>query len=368
MFTTWPQNTAHLKELLRNSEPQNQGFSKVIVWGGSKTLETIEDRPWLKKIKPPELDKSLLNRELWQRYELSKVSETKECDVLFVPGGSFNGVFRPYVTMFQNMQVFETTELNREGFSLEWVRLRILQNLQLQTFRRSAGLICLSEYSLNYLNKNYKYLDKLKTCIIPHGINDVPESMISKKHSSSDPTRLLYVSTVKQYKHQWNLIDALGKLREEGYNITLDLVGSGDPGAINKIKKAIKRNSKHKCYINYIGDLNHLKVLDFYRKSDIFVFPSSCETLSISLLEAMKASLPIACSNRGPMSDILKDAGRYFNPLSVESITDCLRYIINNPDLRTKLGQQAKIYANEFNWVICAKKTFNFIRESYDSV
>ena len=39
----------HLVELLRNAEPQNQGITKVIVWSGSKTLETIENRPSLKK-------------------------------------------------------------------------------------------------------------------------------------------------------------------------------------------------------------------------------------------------------------------------------------------------------------------------------
>ncbi len=118
---------------MRNANPESQGFSKVIIWGGSKTLDTIEDRPWLIKIKPPELDKGVLNRILWERFELTKSSELMGCDMLFVPGGSYNGMFFPYVTMFQNMQVFETKELNREGFSLEWFRLRLLQKIQLKT-------------------------------------------------------------------------------------------------------------------------------------------------------------------------------------------------------------------------------------------
>ena len=356
----------HLKELLRNANPQMQGFSKVIIWGGSKTLDTIEDRPWLIKIKPSKLDKGVLNRILWERFELTKSSELMGCDVLFVPGGSYNGMFFPYVTMFQNMQVFETKELNREGFSLEWFRLRLLQKIQLKTFRNCSGLICLSEYSLNYLQRHYPNLGNIKTCIIPHGINDAPERKFSKLNFiSSDQINLLYVSTVKKYKHQWNLIDSVGKLRDEGYNINLDLIGSGDLGAIKKVKKAIERNYHHKNKINYYGNLDHDKVSEYFSKADIFVFASSCETLSISLLEAMKASMPIACSSLGPMSEILKDAGMYFNPLYVDSITDCIRSMIKEPELRKKMGLRARDYANKFCWKKCSQDTFKFIRESY---
>ena len=41
----------------------------------------------------------------------------KENAILFVPGGLYLGGYRPYVTMFQNMQIFETSEKNRENLN-----------------------------------------------------------------------------------------------------------------------------------------------------------------------------------------------------------------------------------------------------------
>ena len=44
------------------------------------------------------------------------------------------------------------------------------------------------------------------------------------------------------------------------------------------------------------------------------IFASSCESSSCVLIENMASGLPIACSNRGPMPEVLKDGGVYFDP------------------------------------------------------
>ena len=117
-----------------------------------------------------------------------------------------------------------------------------------------------------------------------------------KKNTNNETLRLLYVSTVKKYKHQWNLIDAVGLLRKDGIPIELHLVGGGDSPALNLMQDAIHRNKSDKNFIFYHGILPNEQTLEWYLKADIFVFPSSCETFGISLLEAMTAGLPIASS------------------------------------------------------------------------
>jgi len=42
---------------------------------------------------------------------------------------------------------------------------------------------------------------------------------------------------------------------------------------------------------------------------DLFIFASSCENMPNTLLEGMASDLPIACSNRGPMPEVLRDGG-----------------------------------------------------------
>jgi glycosyltransferase involved in cell wall biosynthesis len=98
----------------------------------------------------------------------------------------------------------------------------------------------------------------------------------------------------------------------------------------------------------------------------MFFFPSTCENLPIILLEAMTAGLPIASSDRGPMPEVLKDAGLYFNPESVTSIKKYLQYMIENPDLQQSLGAKAKQYSQAYSWEKCADETFAFLRSVYE--
>ena len=358
---------AHLQNLLHAAQPEHFGIEKVIIWGGRTPLENLPQYNWLELHKVAALNSALCYRLGWQQFRLAELAEG-ECDLLFVPGGLYLGNFRPYVTMFQNMQVFETSELNREGVSKEMVRFRLLKKVQSLTFRRSQGLICLSEYSMNYLKLFYpKLLNDVPTRIIPHGSESVFPSVSSQPIQAERPLRVLYVSTVKQYKHQWQLIDAVGRLRREGLNLKLDLIGGGDFRALRRMSKAINRNKDQGEFVNYRGNLPHVETLTRYQKSDLFVFPSSCETFGISLLEAMEAGLPIACSDRGPMPEILKDGGMYFNPESVSSITECLRYLLERPELRTRLGKKARKYARAYNWKKCADETFSFLKETHQN-
>jgi glycosyltransferase involved in cell wall biosynthesis len=359
----------HLKNLLLFAEPEQYGISKIIVWGGKTTLERLPQNAGLDLLEIQSLNQSLYKRYLWQQTKLGKLAN-ECCDILFVPGGFYLGGFRPYVTMFQNMQIFESKERNREGFSKEWLRLRLLKWAQSRTFRDASGLICLSEYARNYLTQYHSSVTaQTPVQLITHGTKKIQNEhsvSVIKKTPNNGTLKLLYVSTVKKYKHQWNLIDAVGLLRKEGTHIQLHLVGGGDPQALNLMLDAIHRNKSDKDFVFYHGSLPYKETLEWYHKADMFVFPSTCENLPIILLEAMTAGLPIASSDRGPMPEVLKDAGLYFNPESVTSIKKYLQYMIENPDLQQSLGAKAKQYSQAYSWEKCADETFAFLRSVYE--
>ena len=195
----------HLQKILEYAEPEIHNISQVKVWGGRKPLDQLPQKSWLDLREISALNKPLHRRLLWQQTELAKLAQ-KGSNLLFVPGGSYMGIFRPYVTMFQNMQIFETKERNRET-NREWLRLKLLQLVQSQTFQKASGLICLSEYARNYLTQHHPQLvAQTPVQLIFHGTESFRnESSISRNQSSSGSQilRILYVSTVKKYKHQW---------------------------------------------------------------------------------------------------------------------------------------------------------------------
>ena len=350
----------HLQNILKFSNPQNHGFQRVIIYGGRIPLEKLPTRDYfdLREIKA--LNHSFLHRFQWQQRQLEKLS-VQEKALLFIPGGLYLGKSRPFVTMFQNMQIFENPEKNREGISKEWFRLHLLQIGQAKTFRNSAGLIFISNYSKNYLQQFYpNVLNRTQICMIPHGI--IQAEKVKKEYRFNETIRILYVSTVKQYKHQWNLIEAVGQLRQQGFPLELHLIGSGDRAAVKRMRESIQKYDQFGEFVQYHGGLNHSATLQRYAEADLFAFPSSCETFGISLLEAMAVGLPIACSNRGPMTEILRDAGVYFNPEQPASIAEALKLLILDEELRRTLGTKALSISKSYNWERCAQDTFLFLQ------
>jgi glycosyltransferase involved in cell wall biosynthesis len=75
----------------------------------------------------------------------------------------------------------------------------------------------------------------------------------------------------------------------------------------------------------------------------------------------MTAGLPIACSKRGPMPEVLQNAGIYFDPVQPHDIAKAMRTLINSPELRLQLAAQAKERSQAYSWQRCAKETFEFI-------
>ena len=160
----------HLMELMRTAQPAENDIYHIVVWGGKPTLKALEAQPWLSKRNPSALDKGLLQRTLWQRYSLSQAARDAECDVLCVPGGSYAGNFHPVVTMSRNLLPFEVRELLRYGWSLLTLKLLLLRLVQSRSFRKTDGVIFLTEYARDVV---LGVTGKLRgqTCIVPHGLN-----------------------------------------------------------------------------------------------------------------------------------------------------------------------------------------------------
>lgn len=359
----------HLVELLRVARPLVHRFSQIVVWSGQATLNQIEDRPWLVKSYQPLLDKGLPYRIFWQRFRLSKLARVAGCDVLFVPGGSYAGDFRPMVTMSRNLLPFEWCELRRFGWSWMTFKLLMLHIIQTRTFHRADGLIFLTQYTRDVVMRKIKATAG-KTSIVPHGIDErfvcTPrEQMPISRYSIDQPLRILYVSIIDIYKHQWHVAEAVAKLRSNGLPVILDLVGPAYPPALKRLRGTLERIDPIGEFVRYSGAVPHGELHARYAQSNLCLFASSCENMPNVLLEAMAAGLPIACSNCGPMPEMLGEAGVYFDPESPDQIADALAMLLKDHGLRARLAQEAYDRAGEYSWERCTKETFSFLTEIF---
>lgn len=361
----------HIKELLANAKPEESSFRKVFIWASQKTLDQIPNMTWLEKVIVPNVDRGRLKRWYWQKYELSDIARKKGCSILFIPGSSFSGDFRPFVTMSQNLLPFEWKELMRYGFSFQALRLMLLYFFQGLTFRKSQGIIFLTNYAKDTILTKLSIQNK-KNIIVSHGIHErffsPPKEQQLFLKNEKTPIKLLYVSFIGEYKHQWNVIEAVSNLRKQGYSLRLDLVGGlTEKNAKKKLFASIQKFDPRSEFVFLHTDVPYDTISEYYKNSDLFVFASTCENLPNILIEAMAASLPIVSSEFGPMPEVMGDAGLYCNPLDVDDISEKLKKMIDSKEIREKFSKDAFRKAHEYSWNRNAKLTFDFLKSEVNT-
>ena len=355
----------HLYEILNAANPEKYGIKKIIVWAPQSTLNQLDDKPWLEKNTEKLLESNIIKKLYWQRYKLTKLIIDSGCDILFVPGGNYIGTFKPYITMCRNMLPFQREELLRFGISLKTIRFLVLRILQSRTFKNSNGIIFLTSFAKKSILQVIGEL-MVPAPLISHGLNRrfkiKPRQQKSiTTYTNENPYRLIYVSTIDEYKHQWHVIEAVGKLRHEGYQIILELIGTFYPPSLHRLKTVMKNLDPNNEWVFYNYSISHDKLHQKYLDSDLGLFASSCENMPNILLEIMGAGLPIACSNREPMPEILGEGGEYFNPEEKDSIYNAIIRLINSPSTRAKKAEIAFNMSEKYSWDKCSNQTFKFL-------
>jgi len=356
----------HLLELLKSFDDLVNDDVHIYIWIDRSVSNEIGSYGWLTKFPLGKSNSNILFRFFWQLFFLPLKLKSLGCEILFVPGSIFLGCFHPNIVMSQNMLPFEWLELRRYGFTITLFRLILLRILQTLTFKKADGVIFLSHFARTKIQKITGTLSGAIK-LIPHGVCNrfisVPKKQLPINAYSLDrPYKIIYVSIVDVYKHQWNVVEAVGSLRlKTGWPLSLSLVGPHAPQGKLKLDNAIKKWDPQCIWITLDDDVPHKQVHEKYFEADLGLFASSCENLPIILLELMASGLPIGCSNRGPMPEILRDYGVYFNPEYSQDIAMALELLISNTSLREDLSKKSFEESLNYTWSGCAKDTYNFL-------
>ena len=358
---------AYLIGILNEGCFLRHGIQEVHLWAYRALLDKIPDYPWLVKHNPVELERSLLWQLRWQATQLPRVVATVGCDILFSTDASTLCRVKPMVVLSQDMLSYEPGVMEYFGYTKARLRLLVILLVQNSAFRFADGVIFLTAYAAEVIQQSCGKLAHF-VCI-PHGVGAEFKTIQKLKawpKGDDQPIQCLYVSNTEMYKHQWVVVKAIALLRARGYNLNLNLVGGGIGEAKRRLDEEITNLDPHKVFVTQTEFLPHKELPALLARADIFIFASSCENMPVTLLEAMAASLPIACSNRGPMPGMLGDGGMYFDPENADAIAGAVEKIIEDPLRRAELARKAKSLAESYSWTRCANDTWRFIVETLE--
>ena len=352
---------AHLLGIITGGDPLTVGVSTVHLWTYQALMNQIPDYPWLIKHTPSIVEKSIFHQLFWQYRTLPKLVKKYGCDLLFNTDAGTICPFRPNVTISQDMLSYEPGEMWRFGFSKAIIRLILLRFIQTRSLRRANGAIFLTRYAEKVIQKHTGSIRN--RVIIPHGVGILFQSSERLECDVKNrEIRCLYVSNVSMYKHQWHVVRAIGLLRKQGYNLSLLLVGGGAGRAQKKLERELKQTDPHGEFVQQMGFVRHEQLASLLSEANVFIFASSCENMPNTLIEAMASGLPIACSNRGPMPEVLADGGVYFDPEEPQSLVEAMKQLIHDKSLRHSVAMKAQQLSEQYSWERCAHETWSYLQ------
>lgn len=354
---------AHVIGILENLNVLKYGIKEIHIWSHKKLLDFLPEEPWITKHSLKLLNGSLAGEVYWQARKLSSELEDKGCDLLLTLDASSLCRFKLQIVLSQDLLSYEPGVMQKYSWGRERIRLLLILWLQNAAFKRATGVIFLTNYASKVIQKNCGPLSNFK--VVPHGVGTNFLKVNQERHwpMGDNPINCIYVSNTALYKNQWHVVRAIELIRDEGVNVSLTLVGGGSGKAQKMLEERIRKSDPAGQFVKQLEFLPHSEIPKQIVQADIFVFASGCEAFGITLLEAMATGIPIACSNKSCLPELLDGAGTFFDPENPYEIACAIRQIIENKQLREGHSAQAMVNAVQYSWQRCSDETFSYIKE-----
>jgi len=204
--------------------------------------------------------------------------------------------------------------------------------------------------------------------VIPPGVDTSRFYPIAKDEARAyigiplDRKMVLFVGRMESLKGIEILLDAFGMLLSQSLleddSACLALIG-GDADVPPKTMDAemarlralpIVRDLGQK--VRFLGKRNQDSLPYYYSAADVVVVPSEYESFGMVALEAMACGTPVVASETGGLAFLIRDGETGFhvpagNP---DALVERMGQLLQNRELRQKLGHQASVYARTFDW------------------
>ena len=182
------------------------------------------------------------------------------------------------------------------------------------------------------------------------------------KYQNTD-SLLIYVGRLSAEKQ----IERIKPVLDNIPGACLALVGDGPyRGQLEKIFENTKTN--------FIGYLSGEELASAYASGDIFLFPSSTETLGLVLLEAMAAGCPVIGANKGGIPDIINNGinGCLYNPDEKDngerSLIEATKKILADKNKKEAMRKEARKEAEQWDWNQATLQLQKYYLETLDNI
>lgn len=216
--------------------------------------------------------------------------------------------------------------------------------------RTGGPIICVSDYD-RQLARRYAIAPDMRLHTVWNGIGDADERAIAG--SRPEPV-ITMVARFAAPKDHATLLVAMAAIIDSSWR--LRLVGDGP---LLEETKALASRLGIKDRVEFSGTRTDVAAL--LAQSDVFVLSSRFEGLPISILEAMRAGLPVVASDVGGVSELVDaETGILVPQGDAAALADGLKRLLSDAGLLARMGAMGRAnYERDFRASTMIEKTLS---------
>ena len=166
--------------------------------------------------------------------------------------------------------------------------------------------------------------------------NGIPDMAAPRTETRSEPPVVLMVARFAPQKNQAMLLEALARVKSM---FRVQFAGDGPTRAgIERLAGQLGLTSR----VDFLGDRSDIAAV--LERASIFALPTNWEGFPLSILEAMRAGLPVVANDVGGVSESVTDGvnGFLVPRGDTPAMAVHLERLLANPELRLRMGQASR--------------------------
>lgn len=195
---------------------------------------------------------------------------------------------------------------------------------------------------------------------VHNGMAEIASAL--RAEPSLTPPRILMIARFGDQKDHGTLLRALAGLRDQAW--TLDLVGEGPlMGPTRVLAESLDLGER----VRFLGQ--RTDVAELLSKAQMSVLITNWEGFPLSVLEAMRAGLPVVATAVGGVAEAVQEGetGHLVPRGDVVRLRDRLARLLASPELRARLGAHARArFEQQFTLGHCVARTLAVYREALE--
>lgn len=207
---------------------------------------------------------------------------------------------------------------------------------------RNVYLLCSSAYSAGDFAKTMCFIGKtFKWGYFPE-VKTYDLDALFRKKKEIERVSILWCGRILEWKHPEVPVLVAERLRQNGYEFEMNIIGSG--AMEQQLRGMIEQKNLGNC-VKLLGTMRPEEVRRHMDTADIYLFTSDFnEGWGAVLNEAMNSACAVVASHAiGAAPFLIKDGenGYLYQNADLDAIYDRVISLINQPQLREKLGRSA---------------------------